>query len=277
MINSLKKILVTGANKGIGKAIATQLAQEGYQVVLVARSPETSQLVEEIKSKTNNQNIFFLQGDLSSIASCKQLTNKIKTQHNDLNVLINNAGVWMTNKQMNADGFEQSFMVNYIAPFMLCTGLLDTLKMNTPARIVNVNAGLYIKGNFDGAKTPKGEDFHKIKTYANTKFCNVLFSIDFAKKIENSGVTINAVHPGVINTNLGQFGGFLGFILKLIKKLWKTPEYGALAPVWLATDMALEGINGTYFNEKKEMLFDAKALDAEMRKTLWDKTIDWIK
>lgn len=129
-------------------------------------------------------------------------------------------------KKLNEDGFEQSFMVNYIAPFILCTGLLDILKKNTPVRIINVNAGLYVKGNLDIDKTPKGDDFHRIKTYANSKLCNAMFTIDFAKQIEGTGISINAVHPGVINTDLGKFDGVIGLFLKGIKNFGRNLNMG---------------------------------------------------
>ena len=268
-----KNILVTGGNRGIGKAIAKKLLSEGQKVIItVRREEEGKAVVEELKIATGNPNIFFVQGDLSNIQNCENLIQKIKEQHPDLNCLINNAGIWMAEKQLNKDGLEKSFMVNYIAPYLLCKGLFSILKQNQPARIVNVNAGLYVKGKVDVEKTPYGLDFSKIKTYANTKLCNVMFTIDFAKEIEGSGVTINAVHPGIINTGLGDSPNILSKIVKVTKRFWKSPEYGGEAPSWLAISQNLEGVNGKFYNEKAVMDYIDLVKDEKQRAALRSKT-----
>jgi len=272
-IGQSNKILITGGNRGIGKAIAKKLLLEGQKVIITTRKEEEGEaVIQQLKIATKNPNISFIQGDLSNIQSCTSLIDKIKKEHPDLNVLINNAGVWMMEKQINADGLEMSFMVNYLAPYLLSKGLIDILKKNKPARIVNVNAGLYTKGKINIEKTPYGLDFGKIKTYANSKLCNVMFTIDFAKKIEGSGVTINAVHPGVINTGLGDSSNFLSKCVKLIKRFWKSPEYGAISPSWLAIDKALTNINGNYYNEKVQMKYSDEAKDELIRNKLHLKT-----
>jgi len=256
---SQKKVIVTGGNRGIGKAIAKKLLEEGQQVVIVVRDEKQGKtVVEELKIETRNPHITLIQGDLSTIDTCNALIEKIKTEHVDIEVLINNAGVWMMNRQLNEDGLEKTFMVNYLAPYMLCKGLFPILKENQPARIVNVNSGLYTTGKLDIEKTPYGLDFGKIKTYANSKFCNMLFHLDFAKEIEGSGVTLNSVHPGVIKTGLGDSSHFFSKLVKFTKRFWKSPEYGAAAPVWLAISEDLESVHGNYYNEKKaEELIDA--------------------
>lgn len=274
----MKTILITGGNRGIGKAIALSLSKQNYKVIIVSRDENKGQeVVNEINKITNNNNIYCLQGDLSSINKCYQLAEDIKKQFPDINVLINNAGVWMTKKEINEDGLELSFMVNYLAPFILSTNLLNLLKQNSPSRIVNVNAGLYFKGSLEIDKTPYGKDFHKIRTYANTKLCSTMFNLNFSKQLEGTGVTINAVHPGVINTGLGDFSGILGTLLKFIKKFWKSPEFGAESPVWLATSKDLEYINGKYFNLKEEIPYSENALDENLRNKLYENTIELLK
>ena len=268
-----KKILITGGNRGIGKATAQKLLIEGQKVVITARDEvEGNEVIQELKEATSNPHIYLVQGDLSTIQSCKKLIDRIKKEHSDINVLINNAGIWMTEKQLNEDDLEKSFMVNYIAPYLLCKGLFPTLKQNQPARIVNVNAGLYVKGKLDIEKTPYGLDFSSIKTYANSKLCNVMFTIDFAKEIEGSGVTINAVHPGVIKTGLGDSPKFLSKVVKFMKRFWKSPEYGAEAPSWLAISEEMEGVNGNFYNEKKIMDYVDLVKDQNLRTALQSKT-----
>lgn len=267
------KILITGGNRGIGKAIAQQLLTEKHEVVFTARNAdEGKSVVEELKSIAGIFNIHFIQGDLSSIQQCRDLAKKIKTTHPDINGLINNAGVWMADKKLNTDGLEMSFMVNYMAPYILTKALTPLLAKNKPARIVNVNAGLYIKGQLDIHQTPYGGDFNSLKTYANSKLCNTMFTIDYAKELEGSGITINAVHPGVINTGLGDSPKLLSRFVKVIKRFWKKPDYGAIAPVWLATSPAMEGVNGNFYNEKEIMAYSDKAKNEVARAQLKELT-----
>ena len=274
--SNMKKVLVTGGNRGIGKAIAQQLLTENNAVIITVRKETTGKaVVEELKNTTGNSNIQFIQGDLSSIQQCKDLAAKIIDTHPDIKVLINNAGIWMTEKKLNIDGLEMSFMVNYIAPLILSKALTPILKKNKPARIVNVNAGLYVTANLNVKEIPAGNDFNSMKTYARSKLCNTMFTIDYAKELEGSGVTINAVHPGVINTGLGDSPKLMSQLVKVVKRFWKKPEYGAIAPVWLATSLDLEGVNGNYYNEKKLMPYNEKALD-EMQRLYLQKTTDAI-
>lgn len=268
-----RTILITGGNRGIGKAIAKKLLSEGQKVIITVRKKEIGEtVISELKQETKNPNISFVQGDLSTIQSCYNLIDRIKTTCPDLDVLINNAGVWMLEKVLNEDGLEKSFMVNYLAPYLLCKGLLNLLKKNKPARIVNVNSGLYIKGKVDIMKTPYGLDFGKINSYANSKMCNMMFTIDFAKEIEGSDVTINAVHPGVINTGLGDSPNFLSKIVKWTKRFWKAPDYGATAPGWLAIDKDLNGVSGKYFDEKTQTDYNDLAKNEALRAELRMKT-----
>ena len=160
-------------------------------------------------------------------------------------------------------------MVNHLAPFMHNQLLQERLKASAPARIVNVSAGLYVNGRVDLQKTPYGHDFHPIRTYASTKLCNVLCLPLEAARLADSGVTINAVHPGVINTKLGTMRGPLGWLMKLVKRSWATPEQGAIAPVWLATAPELVNTNGRYFNEKEEIPIGEIASNAELAAQLW--------
>jgi NAD(P)-dependent dehydrogenase (short-subunit alcohol dehydrogenase family) len=205
------------------------------------------------------------------------LTEIVKQQCPDINVLINNAGVWMTERQVNKDGIEMSFMVNYIAPYILSTSIAPLLERNGPSRIININAGLYVKGSVDIDKTPYGLDFSSFKTYANSKLCSAMHVIDFAEELSKTNVVINAVYPGVIRTGLGDSDKWISHLISLAKRFWKSPEYGAIAPAWLATSTETEKVNGKYFNEKKEIEFSLRACDSKMRQKLREKTKELIE
>ncbi|MFK7907083.1 MAG: SDR family NAD(P)-dependent oxidoreductase [Chitinophagales bacterium] len=274
----IKNVLITGGNRGIGKAIAQQILSEGHRVVITCRKQSIGEAtVEELKQKTQNESISLIVGDLSNIKSTIALANQIKAQCKNIDTLIHNAGVWKVEKQLNEDQLEESFMVNYLARCILTQELFPLLKQNSPSRIINVNAGLYVKGAFDPEKTPTGLDFHSIKTYANSKLCEILFTIDFARQIEGTGVSINAVHPGIIQTGLGNSPKLISKFVNLVKKLWKKPDYGAIAPTWLAISKEAAKFNGFYFNEKERKEYIAYVQDEQLQQTLKRKTEELLK
>ncbi|MCB8925312.1 MAG: SDR family NAD(P)-dependent oxidoreductase [Ardenticatenaceae bacterium] len=267
--------VVTGGNAGIGRAIVEALAQQQARVVLVSRDKMRGETaVQEIHSALPQANIDLVVGDLSSVDKTRQLAQTLLNRYPAIHLLVNNAGVWPTQKQLNEDGLEMGFMVNHLAPFMLNQLLQERLRASAPARIVNVSAGLYVNGRVDLQKTPYGHDFHPIRTYASTKLCNLLCLPLEAAQLAGSGVTINAVHPGVINTKLGIMRGPLGWLMKLVKRSWATPEQGAIVPVWLATAPELAEVNGRYFNEKEETPLAEVAQNTELATQLWQLSLD---
>src|SRR5262249_8305093 len=149
------------------------------------------------------------------------------------------------------DEIERAFAVNHLAPFLL--NHLLARGLGKGGRIVQVSAGLYIKGKVDLERTPRGDDFHAIRTYASTKLCNLLLLERFASLFGPSGITINALHPGVIRTGLGDRSGLLGLLLRGVKHLWKTPEEGARPVVRLALDPSLVGVSGKFFDLDREV------------------------
>jgi len=270
-----KQAIVTGGTRGIGKEICRQLLTQNFEVIFIGRDKATGAAVqEELQTSFPDSSVNYLYGDLGTIASCKKLATDIQGQADTIDLLINNAGIWPTELSTNSDGLEMAFMVNHLAPLILTKELLPNIQKAENSRIVNVNAGLYPKGKVSTEATPYGKDFHKIKTYCNTKLCNILATLEIADKLEGSGTTINALHPGVIKTGLGDFGGFMGLLLNFVKNFWKSPEQGAVAPVWLATAPELEGVNGKYYNEKKEEEITGQATEAGIRKDMWNKSLE---
>ncbi len=268
-----KPYIVTGANAGIGKAIAQTLAGMGRRVVMVSRDPEKGRAAaEEVRSAPKSGAVELVVGSLNTIDDAKSLAETIRGRYPAIECLVNNAGVWMTRRVLNKDGIETTFMVNHLGPFILTNLLLPALQAAGRARVVNVNAGLYVFGRLDLDRTPYGDDFGRFRTYCNTKHANLLFTVELARRLGTKGVTVNALHPGVIKTGLaqGDARGAMGAAIVIWKHFMKTPEEGAAAPVWVATAPELEGVTGRFFFLKKEKNILKKGKDPEMATRLWE-------
>lgn len=265
--------IVTGANAGIGKAIAHTLAGMGRRVVMVSRDPERGRVAaEEVRAGAKGGAVELVVGSLNTVADAKRLAETIRGRYPAIRCLINNAGVWMTKRVLNADGIETTFMVNHLGPFILTNLLLPNLEAGALARVVNVNAGLYVFGRLDLDRTPYGEDFGRFRTYCNSKLANLLFTVELARRLEGKGITVNALHPGVIKTGLaqGDARGALGAAIILWKHFMKTPEDGAAAPVWVATAPELDGVSGRFFFLTKEKDILPKGKDPDAAARLWE-------
>ncbi len=270
-----KVCVVTGANAGIGFEIALGLARQQAHTVLVSRdSARGDAAVNAIKAAVPGAAVSLIVGDLASVAGTHALAQTLAARYPQIHVLINNAGVWMVEKQITVDGLEQSFMVNHLAPLILNhklrTNLLAAATATEPARIINVNSGLYVKGKVDIERTPIGADFGRIASYANSKLCNVLVLRKEAEQLTGCAVTINHVHPGVVRTGLGEMSGLLGWVLRQVKKAWLNPVQGAEAPLWLATSPEVSKITGGYFNMKQQIPLAKVANNPALEQQMWE-------
>lgn len=185
----------------------------------------------------------------------------------------------MTRRVLNADGFETNFMVNYLAPFILTTALVPLLARGGGARVLSVNTGLHLRGHFDLEKTPFGLDFGARASYRNAKLANALFTVELAQRLQNQGITVNALSPGLYNTRVLKVTGALAVAVRVagaVLGLFQPIATAGKAPFYLATAPALAGVTGAYFDQQKLAAFAPQAADAKLRKELWDKTLEWI-
>lgn len=262
-----KTILITGATSGIGKETAIGLAELGATIVFTARDKQKAKSTKkEIIEKTGNKNIDHIECDLSSFASIRNFCKEYKSRYKKLHILINNAGVWNFKRKQSIDGIENTFHVNYLAPFLMTNLLLDTIKKSAPARIINVSSGLH-RGtiNFDDIEFKKS--FSSMKAYSQSKLALILFTRHLAKKLEGTKVTVNSVHPGFIATDLGRDAGQI--TNKFFRLFGKSPKKGAETSIYLASSPEVETVTGEYFVNKKMTQSSKKSYDMDLAKRLW--------
>jgi retinol dehydrogenase-12 len=224
-----KIALVTGATAGIGLITAEALAKMGATVVIVSRSEEKCRnVVAQIQANTGNARVEYIAGDLSVMAQVRAVAAEFLRRYDRLHILVNNAGAFINDRQVSADGYELTFALNHLNYFYLTQLLQDTLIASAPARIVNVSSDAHRGGklNFDDLMSEKS--YNGFGVYSMTKLANVLFTNELAQRLEGTGVTANSLHPGFVATNFGKNnGGIVGFFMPVVQMFALSPEKGA--------------------------------------------------
>jgi len=267
-----KVVMVTGANSGIGKAASLALAKMGATIVMVARSKERGEAARsEIIRKSQNNAVDLLLADLSSLKSVRILASEFQKKYSQLHVLINNAGLFNQRRRVSADGYENTFATNYLAPFLLTNLQLDLLKASAPSQIINVSSVGHYNGHINFDDLNLENDYGGWKAYGQSKLALVLFTHELAKKLQGTGVTVNAVHPGTVATNIWSRPlGPVGFIMALPKMFMTSPEQGAETIVYLASSPDAKGLNGEYVEKRKVKKSSDESYDEEIAQRLWD-------
>ena len=267
-----KICLVTGATNGIGKATAQALAQMGATVIIVGRDAQkTSQVVKEIRAASGNKNVGSMLADLSSEQEVRRLADEFKGKYSHLHVLINNAGAVYMQRQLSVDGIEMTFALNHLAGFLLTNLLLDTLKASAPARIINVSSGAHTTGKieFDNLQAERG---YSPRVYENSKLANILFTMELARRLEGTGVTVNALHPGFTATGFAKNNGkVIAALVSIFAPLVaRSSAKGAETSIYLASSLSVEGITGKYFHNSRVLPAAPQATDMVVARKLWE-------
>ncbi|XP_010877765.2 retinol dehydrogenase 14a [Esox lucius] len=272
-----KTIIVTGANSGIGKATTVELLRRRGRVIMACRDMiRAEQAAQEIRMETgpDSGELLLKYLDLGSLKSVQRFCENINQEEPRLDVLINNAGIYQCPYTKTEDGFEMQFGVNHLGHFLLTHLLLDLLKRSVPSRVIVVSSKLYKYGeiNFDDLNSERHYD--KAFAYSRSKLANLLFTCELARRLEGTGVAVNALTPGMVRTNLGRHVS----IPPLAKPFWglasrvflKNPEDGAQTSVYLACSPDIDRAQGKYFSDCQEQKLLPKATDQEVARKLWD-------
>jgi len=253
-------ILVTGATDGLGRRVTQELAAMGATVLLHGRSPERLEAtLEELSSQTGSEKANSYLADLSALAAVRDLADRILSEHDRLDVLVNNAGIIAQERRESEDGYELTFAVNYLSHFLLTRLLLPLLKDSAPARIVNVASAGQSPLDFSNLMLERGYD--AMKAYSQSKLAQVMFTFELAEHLRGTGMSVNALHPAsLMDTKMVQ--STFGYTMS-------TVEEGTEAVVRLAVSPEIEGVTGRYFDGTREARANRQAYDPRVSNRLW--------
>lgn len=265
--------VVTGANAGIGLYTAVGLARSGMRVVMTGRDRDRLEAARRfIATRVDGAEIEIALGDFASLAAVRRLAGEILARHGRLDLLVNNAGLLSPSFQRSEDGYEMTFAVNHLAPFVLTNLLLDRLKASAPARIVTVSSRAHRGNRIDLATITGSQGWSMMKAYGRSKLCNILFTRELARRLEGSGVMAICLHPGVVATGFGHRGGLVEIGWRLAKPFMISAEKGAETSLFLATLPDPAPFNGGYVVGKALARPDPAALDDGMARRLWEES-----
>jgi NAD(P)-dependent dehydrogenase (short-subunit alcohol dehydrogenase family) len=276
-----KTVLITGATNGIGKAAALELAKQGANLVIVGRDrAKTEAVANDLRHASSNTNVDFLLADLSSQASVRKLSEDFKANYSRLDVLINNAGGIFDTRKTTVDGLEYTFAFNHLAYFLLTNLLLDVIKNSSPSRIINVSSTAHFLASLDLDDLQSQKRYEGLTVYGMTKLANVMFTYELAKRLQGTGVSVNAVHPGRVNTAFAE--GSQTLLIRLSMALSKqllgiSPEQGADTLVYLATSPEVAGVSGKYFVKRKPRRTNSRSYDDAANQRLWNESANLVK
>lgn len=264
-----KVCVVTGASAGIGRATAAGLARLGATVVLVVRSRERGQAaLDLIAREAGSRALHLVLADLSRQADVRRAAGEIASAFDAVHVLVNNAATFTARRRETDDGIERQWAVNHLAPFLLTNLLLPTLAAAGPARVVTVASNAHHSASLRWDDLEMRRGFYRgFRQYANTKLANILFTRELARRAAARGVTANALHPGVVATDL-LLNGFPP--LKLVRRFMRTPEQGAATAVYLASDPSVAEATGGYFIDSAPVSPAPDATNDESARRLWE-------
>lgn len=279
-----KEVLITGANSGIGLETAAVLASRGALVTITARDRARGEAaLDTIRRRAKGADIALLDLDLASLASVRDCAKAYLARGRPLHVLINNAGVCLSKRQMTEDGFEATFQVNHLGHFLFTLLLLERLKESAPARIINVASKVYsLAGkrglNFNDLQSERR--YRGLKVYGRSKLMNIYFTRELARRLAEIGVTANCLHPGLVATRFSRDGdmtGMEGLVARVLLTFALRPAQGAKTSVYLATAPELTGVSGRYYRASRASALKPVAENSDAAARLWIASEDLVR
>jgi retinol dehydrogenase-12 len=267
-----KTCLITGATSGIGYVTVRELARMGARVVMAVRNPQKARgCIADIQRETGSQQVDYLQVDLLHQEQIRCMVEEFKTRYDRLDVLIDNAGAYFWWRRLTGDGIERTFALNHLGHFLLTNLLLDMLKASAPARIVVVSSESHRTAQLKLDMVQKRDGLFSMRCYGESKLCNLLFTYELARRLEGSGVTANALHPGFVATNMiASNMGNIQLFARFAYLFAVTPEEGAQTSIYLASSPEVEGVSGKYFYKCKPERSAPQSFDEEVEHRLWE-------
>ena len=273
-----RTVLVTGATGGIGRATAMGLATMGANLAITGRDRErTEGAAREIRAVSSGQVDLFV-ADLSSQSEVRRLADEVLQTYPRIDVLVNNVGGYWNTRHVTPDGFEHTFALNHLAPFLLTNLLLDRLKQSAPARVVTVASNAHATGEIDFDDLQGERSYSGSRAYNQSKLANILFTYELARRLQASAVTANALHPGVVNTSFGAEDprGIQRLIIPFARPFMNTPAQGAATSIHLASAPDLEQVTGCYFANSKPKRSSKRSYDEAAAARLWQVSADLV-
>ena len=269
--------MITGSNSGIGKETAVGLAGMGAKVVMVCRDgPKGEAARQDIiaRSKAKPEDVSLMIADLASLGAVRRLATDFLSKSQSLHVLINNAGLILGSRTVTEDGFETTFVVNYLSHFLLTNLLLDRIIASAPARILNVSSDAHTGGHIDFQDLQGERHYGALKAYSQSKLAQILFTHELARRLQDKGVTVNSIHPGAVATNWGRHSvGAFSVGVRLAGPFMASPSKGAETSIYVASSPDVAGVTGKYFAKKREVKSSRESYDDEEAKHLWEVSL----
>lgn len=273
-VKSDKICMITGANAGLGKETAIELAKKGFHIIMVCRNKDRAEIArEEIISISKNSKVDLMIADLSSLHSVRELVKKFKIEYNQLNILVNNAGVFNYERILTEDNYESTFAVGYLSHFLLTNLLLDIIIKSSPSRIINVSSNIHKYFKIKMKDLMSERKYSPQQAYSNTKFALVLFTYTLHRRLEGTQTTVNAAAPGHAKTKMTIPPNKISKIVMAIQTLLSgggSIEKAAKTQIYLAHSHEVEGISGKYFVKCIPVKSHKMTYDQELQDKLWD-------
>ncbi|MGZ8724292.1 MAG: SDR family NAD(P)-dependent oxidoreductase [Aeromicrobium sp.] len=274
-----KTVLITGGTGGIGRASAIALASMGARVGITGRDQTRAQeAATAITRESGNAEVDVFVCDMSSQTEVHRLATEVLGAYPRLDVLLNNVGGFWAHRHVTADGLEHTFALNHLAPFLLTNLLLDRLIASAPARIVTVSSGAHSMGKIDFADLMGEVKYDGQRAYNQSKLANVMFTYELAKRLEGTGVTATALHPGLTSTAFGaeDMTRGMGPLIGALRFFMRSPKRGAQTSVFLASSPEAEGLTGLYFADRKPKKSNESSYDKATTARLWQVSADLV-